>query len=57
MTAVRKNKLEASPLAMTLAVMTDLFEYWLFGGDYTLILAKRNPRLNMAALPIGGVVT
>jgi hypothetical protein len=57
MTTVRKNKLEAPPLAMTLAVMTDLSEYWLFDGDYTLILAKRNPRLNPADLPIGGVFT
>jgi hypothetical protein len=48
-TTVRKTKLESSPLATALAVVTDLCEYWLFGVDYTLILAKRNPRLNPAA--------
>jgi hypothetical protein len=43
MAAVRKTKLEAPPLTTALAVVADLCEYWLFGADYTLILAKRNP--------------
>jgi hypothetical protein len=43
MATVLKSQLEASPLATALAVVTDDVNIGLFGGDYTLILAKRNP--------------